>query len=126
MAKGPYYVSEKELFYDIIDYYNSQSFSDRLAKNVLKMAKRIVGSRRFDGCSDLLRDEMISRSYTHCCVAIFQKKYDPKHGSKAYSWISRVLLNECLKSIEEEQRRKRHFAEYTEHCYVFSHCARDI
>lgn len=116
MIRSPYYVTEKDLFDDVLLYYDEGEFSERLASNIMKMACRIVGSKRFDSCSDLVREEMVSRAYTHACLAVCNKKYDIKHGSRVYSWLSRVLINECLKEIEDETRRKKRFLEYAENC----------
>lgn len=109
---GPYYVREKDLWNDMLTLYRTEEFPLTLAENLNKMTKRIVGSKRFDSCSDLLREEMISRAFSHVCVALWEKKFDPKHGSRVYSWASRVILNECLKAIQEEQKRKRNFGEF--------------
>lgn len=109
---GPYYVREKDLWNDVLQMYRDGEFPLTLAENLNKMVKRIVGSKRFDSCSDLLREEMISRAFTHVCLALWDKKFDPKHGSRVYSWASRVILNECLKAIQEEQKRKKNFGEF--------------
>lgn len=109
---GVYYVREKDLWNDMLSLYENGEFPLTLAENLHKMVKRIVGSKRFDACSDLLRDEMLSRAYSHVCVALWEKKFDPKHGSRVYSWASRVILNECLKAIQEEQKRKKNFADF--------------
>lgn len=109
---GPYYVREKDLWNDMLTLYRTEEFPLTLAENLNKMTRRIVGSKRFDSCSDLLREEMISRAFSHVCVALWEKKFDPKHGSRVYSWASRVILNECLKAIQEEQKRKRNFGEF--------------
>lgn len=109
---GIYYVREKDLWEDVMFLYAGGEFPLTLANNLNKMTKRIVGSKRFDSCSDLLRDEMLSRAYTHVCLALWERKFNPKHGSKVYSWVSRVILNECLKAIQDEQKVKKHFQEY--------------
>ena len=110
--KSIYYVREKDLWNDVLKMYRDGEFPIALAENLKKMVRRIVGSKRFDSCSDLLREEMISRAYSHVCIALWEKKFNPKHGSRVYSWASRVILNECLKAIEDEQRRLRRFSEY--------------
>jgi hypothetical protein len=109
---GIYYVREKDLWNDTLTLYATGEFPLALAENLKKMTKRIVGSKRFDSCSDLLRDEMISRSFTYVCLALWDRKFDPKHGSRVYSWASRVILNECIKTIQEEQKRKKNFGEF--------------
>ena len=114
--KSIYYVTEKDLFFNTLLFYQTGEFPKALSDDILKMAKRIVGSKRFDSCSDLLREEMVSRAYTHACAAILLKKYSFKHGSRVYSWLSRVLINECLKAIEVEQKRKKAFQTYAESC----------
>lgn len=114
MTKSPYYVSEKELWNDVLELYSTGSFSDRLARNVLKMAQRIVNAKRWDSCSDLLREEMVSRASAHACIKLMEKKYDPKKGSRVYSWLSRVLINECLKAVEKEQKDREQFLRYAE------------
>lgn len=109
---GPYYVREKDLWNDTLTLYRTNEFPLTLAENLNKMTRRIVGSKRFDSCGDLLREEMISRAYSHVCLALWDKKFNPKHGSRVYSWASRVILNECLKAIQEEQKRKKNFGEF--------------
>ena len=111
-----YYVTEKDLYFNTLHFYQTGEFVKPLADDILKMTKRIVGSRRFDSCSDILREEMVSRAYTHACAAIMMKKYSFKHGSRVYSWLSRVLINECLKAIEEDQKRAKAFRAYAESC----------
>lgn len=117
MTRSPYYVSEKELWTDVLELYETNSFSDRLAKNIKKMAQRIVNAKRWDSCSDILREEMVSRAFNHACIKLMERKYDPKSGSKVYSWLSRVLINECLKAVETEQKERERFqlfaAEYS-------------
>ena len=116
---GIYYVREKDLWNDTLFLYANGEFPLTLAENLHKMVKRIVGSRRFDACSDLLREEMLSRAYSHVCVALWNKKFDPKHGSRVYSWASRVILNDCLKAIQEEQKRRNAFQQYAEVADLF-------
>lgn len=112
MPIGIYYVREKDLWNDTLTLYATGEFPLALAENLKKMTKRIVGSKRFDSCGDLLREEMVSRAFTHVCLALWDKKFNPKHGSRVYSWASRVILNECIKTIQEEQKRKRNFGEF--------------
>lgn len=119
MPIGIYYVREKDLWNDMLTLYRTNEFPLTLAENLKKMTKRIVGSRRFDSCSDLLREEMVSRAFTHVCLALWEKKFDPKHGSRVYSWASRVILNECLKAIEEERRLKKSFQQYANEAFLF-------
>lgn len=117
--KSPYYVTEKDLWDDTIKLYETGQFPERLAKNILKMSKRIVGARRWDSCSDLLREEMISKSYTHACVQLINKKYNPKSGSKVYSWLTRVIINECLKAATKEQKERENFKRFAEEYSLF-------
>lgn len=117
--KSPYYVSEKELWDDTIQLYTTKQFPERLAKNIYKMSQRIVGARRWDSCSDLIREEMVSRSYTHACTQLIKQKYNPKVGSKVYSWLSRVLINECLKVVIKEQKDKEHFQQFANEYSLF-------
>jgi DNA-directed RNA polymerase specialized sigma24 family protein len=109
-----YYVQEKDLWKDVLELYRTDSFPETLAKNMEKMTYRIVKSRRFDSCSDLLREEMVSSAYTRVCLKLYEKKFDPKHGSRVYSWATRVILNECLNVIAKEQRKNQRFNEYAE------------
>lgn len=117
--RGIYYVREKDLWNDVLKMYREGEFPQSLATNMDKMTRRIVGSRRFDSCSDLLREEMVSRAFTHVCLALWEKKFDPKHGSRVYSWASRVILNECLKAIQDEQRLKKSFQKYANEAFLF-------
>lgn len=117
--RGIYYVREKDLWNDVLKMYREGEFPQSLATNMDKMTRRIVGSRRFDSCSDLLREEMVSRAFTHVCLALWEKKFDPKHGSRVYSWASRVILNECLKAIQDEQRLKKSFQQYANEAFLF-------
>ena len=116
---GIYYVREKDLWNDVLQMYRDGEFPQSLATNMDKMTRRIVGSRRFDSCSDLIREEMVSRAFTHVCLALWEKKFDPKHGSRVYSWASRVILNECLKAIQDEQRLKKSFQQYANEAFLF-------
>ena len=118
---GIYYVREKDLWNDVLQMYRDGEFPQSLATNMDKMTRRIVGSRRFDSCSDLIREEMVSRAFTHVCLALWEKKFDPKHGSRVYSWASRVILNECLKVIEEERRTRKYFQKYAQEAYRCGH-----
>jgi hypothetical protein len=118
-VRGIYYVREKDLWNDVLKMYRDGEFPQSLATNMDKMTRRIVGSRRFDSCSDLLREEMVSRAFTHVCLALWEKKFDPKHGSRVYSWASRVILNECLKAIQDEQRLKKSFQQYANEAFLF-------
>jgi hypothetical protein len=118
-VRGIYYVREKDLWNDVLKMYRDGEFPQSLATNMDKMTRRIVGSRRFDSCSDLLREEMVSRAFTHVCLALWEKKFDPKHGSRVYSWASRVILNECLKAIQDEQRLKKSFQQSANEAFLF-------
>lgn len=111
-AKSPYYVTEKDLWTDVMELYSDNSFPDRLAKNILKMSQRIVNAKRWDSCSDILREEMVSRASTHACLKLWERKFNPKKGSKVYSWLSRVIINECLKACEAEQRERKLYADF--------------
>lgn len=114
MTKGPYYVSEADLYEDVTHFYNTDEFPLRLSNNILKMTQRIVGAKRFDGCSNLLREEMISEAYCHACCRLLERKFDLKRGSKVYSWLSRVIINECLQMMQKEQKRIRGIRKYAE------------
>lgn len=123
-AKSPYYVTEKELWTDVMELYSTNSFPDRLAKNVLKMSQRIVNAKRWDSCSDILREEMVSRASSHACLKLWERKYNPKKGSKVYSWLSRVIINECLKACEAEQKAKKLFKAFAEEYAVLNEVER--
>lgn len=112
MTKGPFYVSEADLYEDVTHFYNTDEFPLRLSNNILKMTKRIVGAKRFDGCSNLLREEMVSSAYCRVCCKLIERKFDLKRGSKVYSWVSRVIINDCLQVMQKEQKRIRGIRQY--------------
>ncbi len=116
--QGIYYVKEQELFEDVLDLYDSNQFPSRLFTNLQRMTKRIVGSRRFDSCSDLLREEMNVEALTHVCLKLWERKYDLKHGSRVYSWASRVILNRCLQLILKEQATKKKVLKYAQEAFI--------
>lgn len=107
-GKGVYYVSEAELWEDTMKLYETDIFPDRLALNLLKMVKRILGARKYDSFDYLLREEAESRAIAHVCHQLQLKKFNPKHGSKVYSWATRVIQNEILQAkMKEDARKKR-------------------
>ena len=112
--KTVYYVSEADLYSGVMELYETGEFPEKLAEDLLKMCRRIVTSRRFFAYPDILKEEMVSCSSCKVCRMLQLHKYDPKRGSKVYSWASRVILNECLQVISREDVRTRRMAKYVE------------
>lgn len=117
MTKGPYYVSEADLYENVTILYETGEFTKKLSDDLMRMCRRIVGAKRFDSCSDILREEMISSAFAHVCLRLIQRKYDFHRGSKVYSWASRVIINDCLQSILKDTRRRTKFLQYAERTY---------
>lgn len=111
---GLYYVREKDLWSDVLELYSTNEFPKRLADNMKKMTERIIASKRFESCSTMLKEEMLSRAYTHVCLKLLERKFNMKHGSRVYSWASRVILNECIQAIQAEQKYRKSFQKYAE------------
>lgn len=107
-----YYVTERDLWDDTMELYSTGEFPDRLANNVLKMTNRIVGARRWDSCPPLLKEEMVSGASSHACLKLMQKKFNPKKGSRVYSWLSRVIINACLQIVIKYNSDKKKFQKY--------------
>ena len=88
--------------------YETDIFPERLALNLMKMVKRIIGARKYDSFDDILREEAESRAICRVCQRLQEKKFNPKHGSKVYSWATRVIQNEIGQTrIKEETRKKK-------------------
>lgn len=105
---SPYYVSEADLYAGVLKLYETGEFPEALAKDLLKMCKRIITSRRFHGYDDMVKEEAVSSASIRVCQQLQRHKYDPYKGSKVYSWATRVILNEMLQVLlREETKRKK-------------------
>ena len=49
-----------------------------------------------------------------CCAGLLNHKFDPNRGSKVYSWLCRVIINESLQEIEKENKRRNVLVRYGE------------
>lgn len=113
-----YYVTEKDLWNNTLELYRTGEFPKALADDILKMTKRILTSHRWDGCGDLLKEEMLSRAYNHVCQKLIERKFNFKHGSKVYSWVTRVIINECLQAVLQDKKRREQERVVQEQWYI--------
>ena len=118
--KNEYYVHESEMWEDTMHLYETGEFPERLANSLMMMTDRMVNTwDRFRKYDELTRDEMQSRAIAHVTKKLMEKKFNPKHGSKVYSWCTRVIMNECLQVANKENRRRekmKEIAEYMDVC----------
>jgi hypothetical protein len=114
--RSVYYVSEAELWQDTLNLYETGEFPERLAVNITKMVQRILTSRRFNGYTDVVKEEAQSAAISRAVTKLMEHKFDPKRGSKVYSWLSRLIINECLQTVLKENKRQKQYEEYVEDC----------
>lgn len=110
-----YYVSEAELLEDTLHLYETGDFPERLALSLQRMVDHMVNTwKRFRQYDELAREEMQSRGLLQVVKGLMNKKYDPKRGSKVYSWATRVIYNEFLQVILKENKRRERFNKFAE------------
>lgn len=115
-----FYVHESELWEDTMHYYETGEFPDRLAKSLLRMAEHMVNTwKRFRNYDDMVREEMISQAVSHIVYRLMTKRFDPKRGTKVYSFATRVIYNECLQVALKENKRREKFLKYAEYSNTY-------
>ena len=110
-----FYVHESDLWEDVMKLYETGEFPERLARSILVMATHIVDTWvRFRNYDEVVREDCKSRAIMKCCAGLLNHKFDPNRGSKVYSWLCRVIINESLQEVEKENKRRKVLVSYGE------------
>lgn len=107
--KSRNYVLEDDLMAGYNESLKAGMMTDHLAKLLMKMCERITHIKCFISLlADGYKEDLISESMAHMVKA--WSKFDPKRGSRYYSFATRCILNRMLyfrsKVMKEDSNKK--------------------
>ena len=96
------YLSNKEMYEELVDCQIKDKVSDKLGKMFMILAKRYSTKPNFSGYS--YRDEMISNGILACCSALH--KFDAKRGNNPFAYYTSIVHNCFIQTLNKERKQQ--------------------
>ena len=101
--KSKDYLSNKEMFTELILCQERELVSDKLARMFMLLSKRYATKPNFVGYSYI--DEAISLANVNCVAALH--KFDKEKGENAFAYFTSVIHNSFLAVLKSEKNAQR-------------------
>lgn len=102
IKKSKDYLSNKEMYQEVIECQKEGKMSDKLGKMFILLAERYSTKPNFSGYS--YRDEMVSNAILACCQAFM--KFNPDKGSNTFAYFTSVIHNAFIQILNKERRNQ--------------------
>jgi DNA-directed RNA polymerase specialized sigma subunit len=97
------YLSNKQMYIEIIECQRIGKISDKLGKMFLLISQHFSTKKNFSGYS--YRSDMISAGIVSCCVAF--PKFDPQRSDNPFAYFSQVVFNAYLQTLNKEKNHQK-------------------
>lgn len=101
-VKNPHYLSNKEMYEEVVKCQKEGKISDRLGKMFLLLASRYANKPRFSGYS--YKDEFSAMGVVACCAAV--NKFNPEKGQNPFAYFTSVCHNAFFQVLNKERRQQ--------------------
>lgn len=98
----------------IVEYYNTDNFSEELGNMINKISEHVAYMPNFINYT--YRDEMISDSNYKMIKALNQKKYDPTKGNP-FAYFTKITCRAFINVIKKEKRIEDAIGRYQTEMY---------
>jgi len=112
--KKAYYVDPIEFKDAILEYYDTDVFTEELGEMVNKISTHVAYMPNFINYT--YRDDMISDSNFKMVKALNQKKYDPTRGNP-FSYFTKICSRSFINVIKKEKRLEDTVGRYQTEMY---------
>ena len=112
--KKKHYVDPVKFKELILEYYDSNDFSEELGEMVNKISEHVAYMPNFINYT--YRDEMISDSNFKMVKALNQKKYDPTKGNP-FAYFTKICCRSFINVIKKENRADDTIKRYQNEMY---------
>lgn len=100
--KNQDYLSNKEMFAEVIDCQEKGRISDRLGKMFLLLANKYSSKPNFSGYS--YRDEMVSTGIVACCAAV--NKFNPEKSQNPFAYFTQCIHTAFVQILNKERKHQ--------------------
>jgi len=97
------YLSNKQMFAEIIECQRVGKISDKLGKMFLLISRHFSTKNNFTGYS--YKKDMISAGVVSCCVAF--PKFDAQKSTNPFAYFSQVVFNAFLQTLNKEKNHQK-------------------
>lgn len=96
------YLSNKEMYNEVIKCQNDNQISEKLGKMFMILSKRISSKPNFSSYS--YKDEMISNSLVACCAALH--KFDSNKSENPFSYFTTIIHTSFIQVLNKEKKQQ--------------------
>ena len=96
------YLSNKEMFAELLDCQSKELVSNKLGKMFMILANRYATKPNFSGYS--YKDEMISNGVVSCCAALM--KFNPAKSNNPFAYYTSVIHNCFIQILNKEKKQQ--------------------
>jgi DNA-directed RNA polymerase specialized sigma subunit len=95
------YLSNQEMFKEVLKCQSNDQISDSLGKMFMIMSRRIATKPNFSGYS--YKDEMIGNGVVACCAALH--KFDPEKSENTFAYYTSIIHNAFIQILNKEKKQ---------------------
>lgn len=100
--KSKDYLSNKEMFKELVECQERGIISDKLGKMFILLATHYATKPKFSGYS--YRDEFVDSGITACCVAFM--KFNPERSVNTFAYFTTCIHNSFLQILNKEKTQR--------------------
>ena len=96
------YLSNNEMFKEVIKCQLDDQISDKLGRMFMIMSRRIATKPNFSGYS--YKEEMIGNGVVACCGALH--KFDPDKSTNTFAYYTSIIHNAFIQILNKEKKQQ--------------------
>lgn len=109
-----HYVEPEDFKRQILQYYDTNVFSDEVADSVYKIANRLAFAPNFINYT--YREEMVGDAVIRMMEALTKQQFDPEKGNP-FSYFTKIAFHAFCNRIKKEKKMRDALANYQETVY---------
>lgn len=104
IKKSKHYLSNKEMYDEVIKSQEQGAVTDKLARQFMLLAQRYTNHRFFVRLPDHIKEEMVQEGVLYCIKGLH--KFDPERTSNPFAYYTSVLHNAFIQYSRKEYDQK--------------------
>jgi len=101
--KGEYYVTNKDLFDEIVKFKKEGKMSELLGKQLLTISTHYSSKSNFSGYT--WKQDMISESVFTCVK--YLKNFNPEKSTNAFAYVTQIIKNSFKLYITDQKKHSK-------------------
>jgi DNA-directed RNA polymerase specialized sigma24 family protein len=115
--KEKYYINSKVFRHQLEDYYESDSMTNELAENIVKIAEGLSYNFRFINYTRTWKEEMVGDATIKMYQALEKKSFRLSSDFNPFSYFNRIAWNAFTNRINKEKTQHECLNDYKDVVY---------